>query len=267
MEQQLEQNFPTEPAQPTEADVIQIPQLQQISVTAQASDLVQQANRAVINNRDDADKVASLMHFINAALKKAGQEKKKWKAPVAETGKRIDELFNRITAPLEQAKQQLQVKADTWMKQEQERARKEAAEAAAKREAEALETASALESAGFAESADNVITDTGKSAAVAVATARPDISRGDYGGSMSSQVTWAFEVIDPALVPREFLVVNEAKIREYMQSTRTAAKQLATEEGYKGKAHAARVDELMEQSLGGMPGVRFFRDTKAAFRS
>lgn len=97
----------------------------------------------------------------------------------------------------------------------------ETARLRAEEETRRLEVAAALEAAGDREAAERVIEEP---IVVAVAPAPvvfvppPTVAPAAKVGGITARMEWAFEITDPAAVPREYLMVDESRIRRVVQA-------------------------------------------------
>ncbi len=82
-------------------------------------------------------------------------------------------------------------------------------EAAARREAEARAEA------------DRVLADAAKME-TRIVEATPPAYQADLGKGLTARTNWKFDIINPDLLPREFLKPDEAKIGEYVRKAKTA---------------------------------------------
>jgi len=123
------------------------------------------------------------------------------KRPFLEGGRTVDAWFRRFRAPLESAMVPLSEALTDYMRRKAAEERKRAQEEA---ERAAMFSKEQEEARRRAE---------GKAA---------DLSRveGDYGAVASLRTTWDYEVEDIRLVPSEFLMIDAARVREYLRFTR-----------------------------------------------
>lgn len=180
--------------------------------------------REIIQTTDTLLAVGTSYAVVTAAdYQVAGEELKR----VKDAQKKLDELRRGMTRPLDAAKKAIMdffrgpeeklARAEAGIKramltysQAEEKKRREAqarAEEAARKERERLEAQAAkAAAAGKVEKA--AILEQAAAATVApIAVPEPAKVAG-----VSMREVWKFEVVDPAAVPREFLVVDEKKI-------------------------------------------------------
>ncbi len=186
------------------------------ALVARKDDLVASAGRAPATVEDDetAGRVADLIRLISTCSKTADAARVGAKEPYLEGGRVVDGWFKNVTTPLAETKAKLERPLNTYLvsKAAQEKARREA-------EAKALEEAAAREAAAMTTPAQ-------LDAAVAIETKAAEVresvtekpadmarTRGDYGSVATLRTAWTFEVLAPQLVPRHYLMVNEAAIK------------------------------------------------------
>ena len=169
---------------------------------------------ATIEDDTLAGKCADFVKQINACQKDADDRRVKAKAPYLEAGKTIDAFFKQIgdelggvkTAVIARLSSYQQKRAEAERRRREDEARR-LAEEAAKREAEAGTMDAldeAIEAHGEARKAE---------AEAAAKAADMHRARGDYGAVASIRTTWNFQLLSLALVPREYLSLNEQAVR------------------------------------------------------
>jgi hypothetical protein len=213
-------------------------------LTARTEDLLGSVSRApqTVDSEETAGRVADLIRMIGHAGQKAEAERKAEKEPHLEGGRAVDAWFKRITDPLAEAKARLQKPLDAFLKQKAaaERDRREAEaralKEAAEREAAQMQTPAQMDAAIAIEARAQEVQQSAQARPAELAR-----TRGDYGGVATLRTVWKHEVTDPSLVPREFLVVNDAAIKAAIKG-------------------AAKPGELK------IPGVRIFEDSSAVVR-
>lgn len=134
-----------------------------------------------------------------------------------EKQRKADELARREREKAEAAARQARAKADAEAAGLRRRAE---AEAAAGRAEEAAKLAARAEAK--IEKADAKAEQLEQQAAAVVAPVVQDQTPTFKGLSMRD--SWKFEVVDPAKVPREFLAVDDSKIRRYVQAMKGDSK-------------------------------------------
>jgi hypothetical protein len=171
----------------------------------------------------------------NVSYQLAGEELKKIKG----AAKRLEDLRTSITKPMDAAKKAVMdlfrdpsdwlANAERVIKgamvayqeelQRQAREERERAEAAARAEQERLAAASARAAErGEMERADSLQAQAEAVQPVAIVREAPKVS------GISFREVWKFEITDPAAIPREYLTVDETKIRRVVQAMKADAK-------------------------------------------
>jgi len=153
------------------------------------------------------------------AHREALDQKKRHEEPLALAERTIK---GRIGAYLQEEDRKRREAEAAAYRAEQERIRLEA-EATRKAE-EALRRAEAAEAKGETEKADAILNRATASidktlAAIPVPPPAP-APRPITAPGISSREVWLFQVVDPSLIPREYLSVDETKIRKIVQITK-----------------------------------------------
>lgn len=155
------------------------------------------ATRAVIDSPAALGKGADLAKMIRVALKTADAERKSLVEPLNGVVKTINLRFKRYTGPLEEAQTLIDGKMVTYGKKvadaqriEDEKRRKE-------------------EDAVRAEEFPDEMPFTPPTAAP-----KPVTVYGNTGSAASFTNTWDFEIVNPLMVPRDYLMPDEKKIRQ-----------------------------------------------------
>jgi len=123
--------------------------------------------------------------------------------PLNDHVKRINDLFRGYAAPLDRADATLRAKVSAY-RAEQERIRRE--------EAERLRKLAEKEQARLERQAAKKGVPAPPPIPVPTPPAPPKTVAGEYG-SMTARKEWRFDIVDEAQVPRQYLVVDEARIR------------------------------------------------------
>lgn len=169
-----------------------------IALYKQSLKLEQYAGALVIASDDNIRSATNDLSIISG-LKKAIEEKRKeYTQPINDHLKAINEAFKTFTEPLDRADRITRDKVLEY-RQEQERRRKEAEEIA-RLEREAAEMRAALTGEPV------VVPEVVEAPAVA-----PDHYRAEMG-TLGKATIWKFEVIDFALVPDEYKIVDAGKV-------------------------------------------------------
>ena len=167
-----------------------------------------------VTDAPTAGKVTELLAIVSETAKRIEERRVALVKPLNDEVKAVNDLVRPLTAAFDRLKATGKDKQLAWHRAEEARVAKERAEAERIRK-EAERVALEAQAAAIAHSAQ-----TGKPVEVpatvaAVVPVVAEASRGvktDYGTSQLRKV-WKFEITDPALVPRQFLMVDEQAIR------------------------------------------------------
>lgn len=199
----------------------------------------------VIANDDDEKVASNRLGLVAAHAKNLKKERDYLLAPLKEAQRRVTELANKTLYPLETIDRCIRSALGEWLHKkriakeiEERRLRDETArklkEEADKKLADAVKANSNVILESAAETEKLAVSIAAKEVHV-----RPQVRNQD-GGTTSTMVLWKWEVADPKLVPREFLIIDE-----------TALNILAR--GYKKNPVE-------------VPGIRFFETTTPVVR-
>jgi hypothetical protein len=193
---------------------------------------------AGIGNDETAARAGDLARMITDHRRTIEGRRETIKRPLLEGSRIVDSLVKReYSDPLDEAARVIRARLSQFVdrkaaqaRAEQDRAARQAAAEAA-RLAEAGAIASAIEKEADA-------------AAMAAAPIAPAVLRSDLGTTISSRRgPLKVRIVDPAKVPREFLMVNEPAL-------------LA----------AAKGDKALAEGERRIPGVEFYRESQASIR-
>lgn len=188
-----------------------------VNETNEATELLTLAKEYQIETRDQLEGVAEVLGEVKGRLKRLEAAEKEITGPANEILKKTRARF----APPKQALQEAEVYLKGLIS---DFARREAASNAA-----AITEAAEAHAEGDTEG---------------VGTALAKIAHVRETPGVSTSLRWNFEIVDPTLLPREFLTPNVPAIRE----------------------HQRRYTQL-DQAPAPIPGVRFFQDTIVSSRS
>ena len=181
---------------------------------AQASKVLADAKGIEVHDRDSSEWCTAYLGEIAAIKKKAEGRRTELKGPLLEAGRALDGFVAELLKPI--------LEADTLLRgrllaYQQEQIRKaHAAAERIRREAEAAEQAAAQAAAqGDGHGMDHALLQAAdkKQEAQALEKAPTAIQAAGMGSATIRKV-WAFEVVNVAQVPREFLAVDEQAIRK-----------------------------------------------------
>lgn len=205
-----------------------------------------------INDDEILGMAAENVGMANKLARTSNQRHKEQKEPFLEGGRTVDSWFKRFLAPLEAAVRPVQVAMNDYgdRKLARERAvlqrQREDADRQAKLAAEkaAVATTDAAREDAWERAADAT---TAAEKATKRASVRPaEMTRtyGSYGAVASVRSSWSWIVEDVALVPRDYLCIDEAKI----------------------KAAAKERDPVTGRPLATIPGITWAETTKMGVR-
>lgn len=125
--------------------------------TKNANDLVEQANRAVINDQGTFDTAVDFIKICNSNSTKAEEARKSLTKPLNNHVKWINAQFKPITDQIDQAKRIMNNKTTAYQKTERERLEREAEEERKRQEETALEEAEAAQERGDSATSDAIL--------------------------------------------------------------------------------------------------------------
>lgn len=212
---------------------------------------VAQAHGWVVECATDAEGATEFLGECARRLKMLEDRRKKLKGPIVAAGKEVDTLFKELSEPLAGARAAVEPKLLAWRKVEQQRidaenaeierqrqeqqrlederqrkiaeearAQREAAEAAARQleaQAEAgderaeQDARAAREAAEMAAHAEAIAAEVRTVAPIAAPEVQDNSIR-VAGATASVRKTWQATVVEPMLVPRQFLIVDQKAI-------------------------------------------------------
>lgn len=180
-----------------------------VAIKPEANKLTEFARAVVIKTAVQYTAAAGFLKSIKGMLATIEEARTRVTKPLLAAQREVNTQAKEAMAPLQTA--ELQIKsAMTKFDQEQERLRREEqarADAAARKEQERLQQrAAAANASGRVEKAAELEQRAATVTAPAIQRERPKVA-----GIVTRQV-WKFEVTDPSLVPREYLMVDEAKL-------------------------------------------------------
>lgn len=171
-------------------------------------ELTEMVERAQVTNDDEESRANDLLKIIKSAIKSAEDERKGAGEWFRNKLSEINLKYKEVTDALEVAKEKLEKLIKPYAlgklkkKQDEEKAARE------KLEREALENAAKAETPQAAEQVMNT------AIKAADRIEKPSTVRGAYGSVTSSRIVYKFEVEDLSQVPREYLMLDESKVRK-----------------------------------------------------
>ncbi len=169
-----------------------------------------------LKSDDDVAKVNDIGAQMKAQAKLVDGTREIVKGPFFKADKAVQQFFRNIGEPLEAGVKKLESKISEYNRKKAAEAKRLADEEAARRREEANRLAAAAESSmsqDVLEEAINAEAEAGKAEkAAAGPVANFTRTRGNFGMS-SSSIKYVFEVEDLSLVPREYFILDEAKVK------------------------------------------------------
>lgn len=210
----------------------------EVHQAARASQLIQHADRAVVNDVESMRLASELDGMLGACIKQVEDERLSWTKGLNAQVTRFNTMFKAVSGPLKARREALKGKMIAWDRSERERIAKEAAEQRKREEDERLRVAAAQEAeatrlrkiaeeakvAGDAaqaeilqQAADNKQAQADMSVDDAANTPPPapvyqGPVRGNTGSVTGIQQHWVFEVEDLDKVSRKYLIIDEKMV-------------------------------------------------------
>jgi len=145
-----------------------------------------------ITSNDEYLKAGDMLKWVKNKIDKVEEQRKNWTKPLDEAKKRIMEDVKKVIQPLENFSELVRLKMTEFYCEEKKRKDKEQAEI----DANALKD---LKEKGQSEVEVAVVND--------LKTQKGEMS------TTTMKKVWKFEIIDETKIPREYLEVDEVKIR------------------------------------------------------
>lgn len=165
------------------------------------------ANTCSVWDHDSYNQAADLAKFISEALKTVESERKRITAPMNEALKATNAMFKKLGDPLDSALSVIKGKILKYKMDEDRRAREELERQKEEQRAKIAAAALAGQPA-IVEAVENL---------AAIAPGPTTAARGGFG-SVSTMKRWTYTVIDPALVPHPYLVIDAKAVNEAIRS-------------------------------------------------
>jgi hypothetical protein len=188
------------------------------SITISAQGLLLSAEAFAVTTPQQYTEAAEMLKHIKGKAKELDETRKSLTKPLDESKKRIMDFFAKPLDFLTKAENSIKRSMISYS-DEQDRIRREEqrkAEEAARKERERIE-AQARKAAESGKIERAVELEQRAAAVVAPIISRepPKVT------GINTREVWRFEVVDAAAVPREFLMVDESKIRKYVQAMKS----------------------------------------------
>lgn len=175
-----------------------------------------------VTNADDYERAAEDLARVKGAARKLDDLRKATVAPLNLQVKGINGFFGTYTDQLDAIEQTIKEHVGAWVVSERKRVAAEQAKAdeAARKERERLASqAAAAEAAGKMERAEQLQQ---RASTVVAPVMQPKVSTAK-GLGMAVRMVWKSRVRDASKVPRQFLMVDEAKLAAYAGAMKDSA--------------------------------------------
>ncbi len=163
--------------------------------------LIEAAVRMSVADQQDADNANLLLNRMNAGLKAMEAKRLEVGRPILKAKKILDDMFKDVSDPVKEAMGTLKNKLMAWRRAKQEKIEKANREAAEKAEAELKRR-------------QNISKAQGGDGEAKTPVAAPIVET--FQDTTKVSKVWQHTVVDPTAVPREYLKVDEIKIRRAM---------------------------------------------------
>ena len=175
-----------------------------------AENMLAQVNRAELTNMEDVSKLGDLAKLAKVQFKKLEDDRKEWVTPLNEQVKKLNLLFKHQQAPFLEIEKTAKNIMGAFMAKEEKRQNEERERERKKAEEDALAAAEKASASGDEAQADSILEES-----INAGDKTPDkqIARGDYGSTSSVRKTWQHKVVDPDLVPRKYMMVDESAVK------------------------------------------------------
>ena len=192
------------------------PDIQQDAVTK----FVAQAQSLTVTTQPEYETASAILSDIKARAKVIESQRVALKKPIDEAARAIQAFFKDPLEALSGAESVIKGKLVSFIDEQRRREREAQAkldEAARKERQKLEERAAKAEATGKAEKAEALQEQA--AAVVAQIVSIPVKAEG-----VSSQTVWSFEVTDPSLVPDQYKLIDEVKIRGVVRALKSDAK-------------------------------------------
>lgn len=175
-----------------------------------AENMLSQVIRAELSNMEDCSKLGDLAKMAKTQFKKLEDERKAWVKPLNDQVKKLNELFKAQQEPFVEIEKIAKDTIGAFMREEEKRQEKVRKRDREKAEAEAMAAAEKASSSGNEAEADAILEES-----IEAGDKVPDkqIARGDFGSTSSVRKVWKHKILDPGLVPRRYMMVDESVVK------------------------------------------------------
>lgn len=177
-------------------------------LTGEASGLEQKANTLIVCDDVSAGEATNLLGFIATAKKKLEEKRKFFVKPLNDQVKKVNDLFKEYNAPLDNADRTLRGKVLSYRQEVQRKQREEE---------ERLRKLAEKEQKRLEKKAEKTGQPAPPPIVIPMIEQAPKTIQADLG-SATTKTVWDFQIIDESLIPREYLIVDERKIRAVVKA-------------------------------------------------
>ncbi len=188
-----------------------------VNAPLEALDVPKQAMALVVSDQETLDAAKEMLLAIDGLKARVDQTFDPHIAAAFKQHKSLLAEKKRFSDPLDQAKQIVGRKAADYVaekeriRQEAERKRLEADEKARKEAEKAVDKAGELQAAGK-DGAAAAVVNIAHSKVEQILSEAPEVPEGPDTSGLTVREDWKFSIVDPNLLPREYLMPDEKKI-------------------------------------------------------
>jgi hypothetical protein len=193
-----------------------------VAIRGKIATLARECEAVEVIGAESKEAAVNVLSAIARAKTEADRARLGFVTPLKQYTSGVDKLFRELLAPIVQADQVVRRKLLDYDRAE--KARLAEAEAQAERErlrsAALLKEATKADTAGEAHVADELLeqaagaeTNAHNAAKVAAVPPPPRTFSTPFGASATTRRVWTYEVVDPALIPREYLIPDAMRLQ------------------------------------------------------
>ena len=144
---------------------------------------------AIIKSETDLTKAVEFLVQVKNRLKEHEEERQSYTKPINESLKRLNSRFKELTEPLKNAERAVKDAILTYKREKEEQRQ--------------IDEAKLQKKNGNKD--------------IALATVVPDIIE-SKSGEIRTRKTWTFKVVDEKTIPRDYMILDERKVKEAIRS-------------------------------------------------
>lgn len=179
-----------------------------VQLTGEASDLELRANALVVYDDTTAGEATNALGFIASAKKKLEEKRTFFVKPLNDQVKAINTMFKQYNTPLDNADRTLRGKVLAYRQEVQRKAREEE---------ERLRKLAEKEQKRLEKKAEKKGEPAPPPIVMPTIEAAPKTIQADMG-TATTKTVWDFQIVDESQIPREYMVVDEKKIRAVVKA-------------------------------------------------